>query len=536
MAIGEQWDYIVVGGGSAGCAIASRLSEDPARRVLLLDAGRPDRHLYSRVPAAIGFAIGSDSMNWKYQAEPDASRAGRSDMWPAGRMLGGGSAINGMMFVRGNRCDYDHWAALGNDGWAYEDVLPYFRRLEDNERGANAYRGTGGPLSVADVRIRHPLTDAFVAGMQQLGVARNPDLNGESQDGVDYCQVTQKRGLRHSAASAYLGDARHRSNLKIELGALVDRIDFDGRAARGVQYRVDGSRRLARAGAGVVVCAGAIGSPRILLQSGVGDASALRRLGIDVVLDRAGVGGNLQEHPGVILSAHVKMRTLTSDRNPLRAIGHGLNYLLRGRGPLSNPVGHAHAFVRTRDGLQAPNVQIIFSPLSYDHHEGGATPYPKPAVNLAVGLCRVGSRGQVSLRSADPQDAPRIDYALLADDDDLRQLREGIRFARRLYSTPAFGPFFRDERKPGSEVDSDAELDACIRDQSFLMYHPCGTCRMGNDADAVVDPALRVRGAAGLWVADASVFPTIPAGNINATAIMVGEKAADLIIAAEKSG
>jgi choline dehydrogenase len=524
-----KWDYIVVGGGSAGCAVASRLSENAATRVLLLDAGRSDAHLFSRIPAAIGFAIESPAMNWHYTASADTSRGDRVDMWPAGRLLGGGSAINGMMFVRGNPRDYDRWEALGNPGWGYDGVLPYFRKLENNERGADEYRGVGGPVAVSDVRIKSELTDAFVDGMVELGLVRNPDLNGATQDGVDYCQVMQHRGFRQSTAKAYLSPARGRANLKIELEARVDRIGIKNAVARHVEYLRDGRQHRAVASRGIVICAGAIASPKLLLLSGIGDARSLGELGIDVVRDLPGVGSNLQEHPGVILSAHVTRRTLTSDRNPLRALMHGANYILRGRGPLSNPVGHAQAFVRTRDGLDAPNVQVIFSPLSYDHHEGGATPYTKPAINLAVGLCHVGSRGRISIASTDPAAYPVIDYSLLDDDDDVQQLLEGIRFARRLYETRAFAGYFKDERKPGKEFESDDKLIDCIRQQSFLMYHPCGTCKMGQDEDAVVDPNLRVHGVGNLWVADASVFPTITSGNINATAIMVGEKAADLI-------
>ncbi len=527
-----HWDYIIVGGGSAGCVLANRLSADRACRVLLLEAGGSDRKIASRVPAAIGSAITSKHMNWQYQGQPDPSRANRSDMWPAGRMLGGGSALNGMMFVRGHNSDYDHWASLGNVGWRYRDLLPYFRRLEHNERGADAFRGTGGPLSVADVRIPHPLTDAFVVGMQELGVPRNPDLNGEGQVGVDYCQVTQRRGFRHSTATAYLSGIRNRPNLTIQTLACVQRIRVKDGVARGVDYSVGDESLSATALSGVVVCAGAIGSPTLLLRSGIGNAGDLSALGIEVVLDLPGVGENLQEHPGMIVSAHVNQRTLTSDRNPLRALVHGVNYLTRGRGPLSNPVGHAQAFVFTRPELAAPNIQIIFSPLSYDHHEGGATPYTKPAINLAVGLCRVQSRGRISLHSAQPEAMPSIRFSLLDDPDDVQQLIEGIQFARRLYTTNHFGSVFVDERKPGAEIDTDEQLERAVRNQSFLMYHPCGTCAMGVDDKAVVDPELKVRGIDRLWVADASIFPTIPAGNINATTIMVGEKAADLIAAA----
>ncbi len=450
-------------------------------------------------------------------------------MWPAGRMLGGGTSLNGMMFVRGNNWDYDHWESLGNDGWGYDGVLPYFKRLEDNERGADDYRGVGGPLSVSEVRVPDILTDAFVAGMQELGVTRNPDLNGASQSGVDYCQVTQRRGFRHSTSKAYLTPARNRENLTVRTGAEVTRVVFDGAVANGVEYAFNGSLRKASARRGVVICGGAIASPKLLLQSGIGDSGELRGLGIEVISHVPGVGENLQEHAGMILSAHVNRRTLTSDRNPLRALMHGLNYIFRGRGPLSNPVGHAQAFIHTRDGLPAPNIQIIFSPLSYDHHEGGATPYSKPAINLAVGLCRIQSRGTIRLKSSDFRDYPIIDYRLLDNTDDVNQLVEGIRFARKIYTTESFGRYFRDERLPGADIVSDEALRECVREHSFLMYHPCGTCKMGIDERAVVDPSLKVRGTERLWVADASVFPTVPAGNINATSIMVGEKAADLI-------
>ncbi|MCY4563925.1 MAG: GMC family oxidoreductase N-terminal domain-containing protein, partial [Gammaproteobacteria bacterium] len=465
----ESWDFIIVGAGSAGCALANRLSAHPANRVLLLEAGGSDAHPYSRIPAAVGFAIGNRRMNWAYPSLPDASRAGRADAWPAGRLLGGGSAINGMMFVRGNRWDYDHWAALGNDGWSFDEVLPYFKRLEDNERGADEFRGAGGPVSVSEVRVPHRLTDAFVEGMAELGVPRNADLNGESQEGVGYCQANQRRGFRHGAAQAYLKPARGRRNLRVRPGACVTRVIFDGNRARGVEYMYRGAMRVASAGRGVVLSAGAIASPKILLLSGVGPADSLRGLGIEVVMDLPGVGANLQEHPGMVVSAHVTERTLTSDRNPLRAIVQAADFVFRGHGFLTSPVGHAQAFIHTREGLAAANVQVIFGPLAYDHHDTGATRYPGRAVNIAVGLCRVASRGSVGLESADPGQAPLIDYPLLADPDDVAQLREGIRFTRKLFQTRVFGSYFLDERMPGAEIDSDEQLDRCIREESFLM-------------------------------------------------------------------
>ena len=526
---GSDWDFVIVGGGSAGCVLANRLSANPEHRVLLLDAGGSASHLFSRLPAAIALAVESKKLNWHYQSEPDTTRNNRVDMWPAGKLLGGSSAINGMMYVRGNNWDYDHWASLGNSGWAYNDVLPYFMRLEHNERGADDFRGVGGPLWVSEERVRHPLTHAFVAAMEELGVQRNPDLNGASQEGVDYCQVSQKNGWRHSTAQAYLNPVQKRPNLRVESHAVAECIQIINGRATAVDFSQNNKSHTAKAAGGIVVAAGALASPKLLMLSGIGDPAGLEKVGVKTSHALPGVGRNLQEHPGVVLTAHVNQPTLTSDTNPIRALKHGVNYLTRGRGPLSNPVGHAHAFIRTRSELSVPNIQIIFSPLSFEHNEKGAKAYRRPAINLAVGLCRVGSRGEIRLRSSRSSDAPIIDYPLLSDPNDVAQLMEGIREARRVYRSKAFGEYFIDEYKPGEEFKSDQQLEPKVRSESFLMYHACGTCKMGNDTLAVVDSGLAVKGLDGLWVADASIIPTIPAGNINATAIMIGEKAADLI-------
>ena len=530
-----QWDYIIVGGGSAGCVLASRLSEDPARRVLLLDAGRNDRHLYTRVPAGQMYAFPRQDMNWLYMSEPDPSRAGRVDIWPAGKLIGGGSAINGMMYVRGHRRDYDHWAELGNEGWSYDEVLPYFRSIENSELGDSHSRGFEGPLSVSKVRIDSPLNDAFMAAAREAGIPYNPDLNGDSQEGVGVCQASQKGGWRHSTARAFLAPAMKRKNLSVQLGAHVTRICLDGERATGVEYEVRGETCRADARCGVVVSGGAMASPKLLLLSGIGPTSQLSQHGIDTRVERPGVGQNLQEHPVVRMSFHVRnATTLTSDlANPLRWLAHGLNYVFRGRGALATCIGHAQALARTRDGLDVPNAQIIFAPLSYDLTEHGPRPYRKPAVGVGIGLCHIQSRGEVRLRSADPQDHPVIDYSLLDNPDDVAQLREAIRLTRKIFASPSMENYVVDERLPGIQVSDDDQLDEYIRQGSGLMYHPCGTCKMGHDELSVVDDKLQVHGIRGLWVADASIFPTIPAGNINATCIMVGEKAAAMISESE---
>ena len=536
MSAAVHWDYIVVGGGSAGCVVASRLSEDPDRRVLLLDAGRNDRHLYTRVPAGQMQAFPRPDMNWLYLSEPDPSRDNRIDIWPAGKIIGGGSAINGMMYVRGHRSDYDHWAELGNEGWSYEEVLPAFRSIESSEIGEAPSRGFEGPLSVSRVRIDNPLNKAFIEAAQQAGIPFNADLNGDRQEGVGICQASQKRGWRHSTARAFLTPALKRGNLSLQLGALVDRLVVENGRATGVSYTVDGQTHTASATRGVIVSAGAIASPKLLLLSGIGPEARLAEHGIATVHDLPGVGRNLQEHPVVRMSFHVRnATTLTSDlKNPLRSLLHGLDYLFRGRGALATCIGHAQALACTREGLTAPNAQIIFAPLSYDLTEKGPRPYLKPAVGVGIGLCRIQSRGEIRLRSADPNAPPLIDYNLLANPDDVAQLREAMRLTRRIFSAPAFSHYLVDERLPGAQLQDDAALERYIRASSGLMYHPCGTCKMGHDDLAVVDPRLRVRGLGGLWVADASIFPTIPAGNINATCIMVGEKAAALIAASER--
>jgi choline dehydrogenase len=441
-----------------------------------------------------------------------------------------------MMFVRGNNYDYDHWAELGNPGWDYQGVLPYFKRLETNERGANRYRGGDGPQYVSEVRIDNPLIDAFIDAADSIGIPRNDDLNGESQEGVGRCQASQRRGFRYTTAQGYVWPNRGRDNLVVRMHCMVSKVHIDADRATGVEYLHDGTTHEASASRGVIVSAGAMGSPKVLMLSGVGPADELRRHGISPVHVLEGVGRNLQEHPGTTLRAHVNVSTLNTETGPLQALGHGLNYLFRGAGALSTPIAQAHAFVRTRDNLPAPNIQMIFSAFSHELRDGTARPYPQPAVSFAVGLCRVQSRGEVRLRSASVHDEPEIDLQLLSAQDDIAQLTEGGRMARDVLKAPPLARYFVDEESPGNAVQSDDEWEDYIRRESILMYHACGSCKMGNDDAAVVDHKLRVRGIDNLWVADASIMPTVSAGNINATSIMIGEKAADLVLGKTANG
>ena len=525
----EQADWIVVGGGSAGCALAARLAERGAGSVLLLEAGGSGRHPYMLLPAASGKAIFNRRFNWMYPVEDDASRNGRPDQWPAGKCLGGGSAINGMMFVRGHPGDYDHWAELGNPGWDYTSVLPLFQRLEHNEAGAAPDRGVGGPQHVSSNRAESPLTEAWLAACEQAGIPPNPDFNGPSREGAGRVQFSQKRGLRHSAASAYLPTRGRPSSLRVQLHARATDIVVEGQRASAVRYRYKRQIRQVKACRGIVLCAGALGTPKLLMLSGIGNARALAELGIPVTRQLPGVGANLQEHPGLRLSYNATGGSLGAAMGPLRNVIHAIRYLARGEGPISSGVGHAQAFVRTRADLAAPNVQIIMSPFTIDFAQDVPSLHRGQTFGVAVGVMRPGSRGRVLLRSADPAAPPRIEHELLGAREDVQQLMEGCRIAQRIVRMDALKGFFSGLREPGRELESDADWEKYIRQEAFPMFHPVGTCRMGNDDDAVVDHRLRVRGLEGLWVADASIMPTLPAANTNATAIMIGEKAADLL-------
>lgn len=534
----EECDIIVVGGGSAGCAMAGRLAE-AGLAVTLVEAGKSDRHLRSLVPALTSAIVQNPDYDWCYQVEPDPSLGGRADIWPGGRMLGGGSALNGMMFIRGHRWDYDEWARLGAAGWDYESVLPYFRRMEDNERGADAWRGVGGPIAVSEGRARYPITDQWIAAAQAAGIPRSPDLNGKSAEGVDYVQVSQRNGTRCSAARGYLHERRGGTAPHILLEARLVRLLIEDRRAVGIIYRQDGIEKIARARHGVVLSAGAMNTPRLLMLSGIGPAEHLRAQGIEVVRDVPGVGGNLQDHVGTHVVNEVNVPTLNSDAQGLRGAWQVLRYALARRGALTTAIGHAQAFVKSRPDLPAPNLQISFAAFAFDFDERGRLMLRKtPSVSTLVGLMRPSHRGRISLRSADPFDPPRIEHRQIGSEEDIDQIVEGIGIARSILAEAPIAAHIRSELRPGKALSDPEQLRDYVRMASIPLYHPVGTARMGQvgDPQAVVDPDLAVIGIEGLWVADASVMPSLPAGNTNATAIMIGDKGADHVLRALQSG
>ncbi|MFN8161775.1 MAG: GMC family oxidoreductase N-terminal domain-containing protein [Solirubrobacterales bacterium] len=519
----ESFDYVVVGAGSAGCAVAARLSEDPGTRVLLLEAGGRDRSPNVKIPAAFAKQFRT-KLDWDYASGPEPALDGRMLYVPRGRGLGGSSSMNAMMYVRGRPLDYDGWRGAGCAGWGYEDVLPYFIRAENNSRGASELHGAGGPLDVTDQRSPRPLTRRFVEAAREAGIPYNPDLNSPEQDGVGFTQVTQRKGRRWSCADAYLRPAAGRSNLKVATGALVLGVALEGDRAAGVRWRDRrGRERLARAAAEVVLCAGAIGSPQILMLSGIGPADHLRELGIEVRADLPGVGENLQDHPFATLCWETTEAGLADAEKP-KALAE---WLLRRSGPLTSNVGEAMAFVRTRPGLPAADVQMIFAPAYY--HDHGFDTHEGHAFTLGPVLLGPRSRGRLRLRSSDPDAKPDLVGNHLSDPDDMATMIAGVRRVREVASTEPLASVRGRELVPGPEVETDADVEAFLRRETELLYHPVGTCRMGDGPDAVLTADLRVRGVEGLRVADASAMPAITGGNTHAPTVMIGEKAADLI-------
>jgi choline dehydrogenase len=525
------YDYVIVGGGSAGCVLASRLSEHPDSRVLLLEAGPPDTADEIHIPAAVNLLF-QTAYDWNYQTTPQDRAGGRSIYWPRGRVLGGSSSINAMIYVRGSRHDFDSWRDdYGCEGWGYTDLMPYFLRAESNSRGASAYHGASGPLSVQDLKFRSSLTGDFVTAARHYGLPANDDFNGPEQDGVGYYQVTQKAGRRWSAADAYLHPAIGRPNLTVYTDALVTGIDIEAGRATAVRYLRRGVEEVARAEAEIILSAGAIGSPQLLMLSGVGPAEHLHEHNIAVMAENPGVGSNLSDHPMVTaMWSAPKTRSLWEKAGPRNLARWQMTH----SGPMTTNIAEAGGFSRTDPALVAPDIQWHVLPVPYI--DGGLADPASRALSVLITLVSVGSRGKIRLRSADPRHKPLIDPSYLSDIDDLDPLIKAVGMAREIAATRPLNKQLKAELAPGLAVRTDADLRDWARGNLSTIYHPVGTCAMGGDSRvaasklaSVVDTQLRVRGVERLRVVDASVMPTVPRGNTNAPTIAIAERAADLI-------
>jgi len=532
-----KYDFIIIGAGSAGCVLANRLTESGKHSVLLLEAGGDDRRFWLQLPLGYGKSFYNPDVNWMYTTEPVDGLSGRKSYWPRGKVLGGSSSINAMIYIRGQAEDYEDWLRAGNPGWGWNDVLPLFKRMETYGTGEDAFHGGNGPLHVeTSSRGLHPMCEDFIEACCEAGLERNPDFNGATQEGAGAYHITVKNGYRMSAARAYLWPIRKRPNLHISTHSLVHRILFKNRHAVGVEYVRNGALQTATLEREVVLSAGAINSPHLLFLSGVGAGGELTGFGIPVVSDSPAVGRNLQDHFYFDRSFRATRPTLNNQLSPWWGKAWaGMRYMLTRRGPLARNINHAGGFFRTRKELSRPNMQLYFSPLTYQKEQPGVralmTPDPYPGFIIGVSQCHPTSRGSVRLASPDPYAHPLIQPNYLHTEHDRRENLEGIKFIHKLASTSRMQALIAEEPGPGSITNDDEDLMKYIRDNGGTVFHPSSTCRMGKDPKTnVVDQTLRVHGLEGLRIADASIFPTMPAGNINAPAIMVGEKASDLVL------
>ena len=524
----SAFDYVIVGAGSAGCVLAARLSEDPSTSVCLLEAGKRDSSLLIRVPLGIAAVVPRRIHNWGFKTTPQPGLGGRRGYQPRGKALGGSSSINAMVYTRGHRSDYDEWAALGNAGWSYADVLPYFRRSEHNERLADAYHGRGGPLNVADPRSPSGFTELWLEAAQACGHRRNDDFNGAEQEGIGLYQLTQKNGERWNAAAAFLTPNLGRPNLTVLTQAQATRVVLEQRRAVGVDYRQGGRTHTVRARREVILSAGALQSPQLLLLSGIGDAAALSALGITPVVDLPGVGRNLRDHVDFVIAYRSHRKDLIGfmPGDMLSALRSAIRYARERRGIFTSNIAEAGGFLRTSPELVLPDIQLHFCIGILESH--GRRLHAARGFSTHVCVLRPKSAGAVTLRSRNPLTAPLIDPAFFAHPDDLETMVRGFRIARAISESPLLDAV-RGRELFTAGVRTDAEIRDVLRRRSDTIYHPVGTCRMGVDGMAVVDPQLNVRGVAGLRVADASIMPTLIGGNTNAPTIMIGEKAADMI-------
>jgi len=529
-----EFDYVIVGAGSSGCVLANRLSADGRFKVLLLEAGPKDNYLWIHIPIGYGKTMFHKAYNWGFYTDPEANMHDRRIYWPRGRGLGGSSSINGLIFVRGQRDDYDHWAQLGNAGWDWNSVLPYFIKSEHNSRGASEAHGADGPLWASDIEEKNELMEAIIRGAGELGVPRTDDFNRGDQEGIGYFQLFTRNGWRNSSAVAYLKPARGRGNLRVETDAQATGLILDGRRATGLRYRKNGVMHEVRAAREVILSAGSLQSPQLLQLSGIGPAELLRRHGIGVVHDLPGVGQNLQDHLQFRLMYRVSRPITTND--DLRTLAGqariGLKWLTRGTGPLGIGINQGGLFTRILPGSRTPDIQFHFATLSAE--QAGGKPHPWSGCTFSVCQLRPESRGNVEIRSADPLQPPAMRPNYLSTEKDRICAVEAIKYARKLAATDALKPYLESEYKPGASVRSDDEILEFARENGATIFHPTGTCKMGSDRMAVTDAGLRVRGIAGLRVVDCSIMPTLVSGNTHAPAVMIAEKASDMILAAAR--